>query len=141
MIAGGAGIRSFELLWLYRLKMDYLVKRLKLASTLILVAAFILSFGCSSREAVTEKSFVGKWRSSRIAPPIYLYTNGEWEIKTEDGAILQYGVWQYKNGKIIWSYKVDSHIGHDANAVISATPREFQIQESDRTTTTFTRLD
>ena len=120
--------------------MDYLVKNLKLVSTLLVVAVLNL-YGCSSREAVTEESFVGKWRSSKITAPVYLYVNGEWEIKTEGGAILQYGIWQYKSGKIIWSYKVGSHTGHDRNVVLSATSREFKLQESDRTTTTFTRLD
>jgi hypothetical protein len=101
-----------------------------------------LSFsGCSGRDAVTEKTFVGKWKSSKLATPLYLHANGEWEIKTEDGAILQFGVWEYKDEKIVWTYKIDSHIGHDANPVLSAKPREFRLRESDRTTSIFTKLD
>jgi hypothetical protein len=121
--------------------MEYFVKHVKLVLTILLGGVFVLLNACSSRETTTEKTFVGKWKSSRMATPIYLYDNGEWEIKKDDGAVLQYGVWQYKGTKIIWSYKADSYIGHDANPVLSATPREFQVQESDRTTTTFSRLD
>jgi hypothetical protein len=106
----------------------------------LLVAALSFS-GCSDRSAITEKHFVGKWKSSKLMTPVYLYANGEWEIKSADGAILQFGVWEYKDRKITWSYKVDSHIGHDTNAVLSATPGEFRVRESDNTTTVFTKLD
>lgn len=121
--------------------MIYLVKCLKLALALLLGTVLVVAYGCSSREAVTEQTFVGKWKSSRVSTPVYLYANGEWEIKTEDGAVLQYGIWEYKDNKIIWGYKIDSHIGRDPNAVLAATPREFQLQENDRTTTTFTKLE
>jgi len=106
----------------------------------LLVTALCFS-GCPGRDAITEKHFVGKWKSSKLATPVYLHANGEWEIKAEDGAILQFGVWEYKDEKIVWSYKIDSHIGHDTNVVLSARPREFRVRESDRTTTIFTKLD
>jgi hypothetical protein len=141
MVAGGIGALFIKINLAVQDQMDYLIRHLKPVSISLFVAVSILASGCSNREAVTEQSFVGKWKSSKIAAPVYMYANGEWEIKAEDGVVLQYGVWQYKNGKIIWSYKVDSHIGHDANAILSATPREFQLRESDRTTTTFTKLD
>lgn len=121
--------------------MDYSIKQFKPVLALLFVAVCILLNACSGRETITEQSFVGEWKSSKMETPIYLYDNGEWEIKTEDGAILQYGVWHYQGKKILWSYKVGSNIGHDTNAVLSATPREFKIQESDRSTTTFSRLD
>ena len=76
--------------------------------------------------------------------PIYLHDNGEWEIKTEDGAVLQYGVWEFKSDKIIWSYKADldtGRIGRDVNDVLSATAQEFQLLERDGSTTIFKRLD
>lgn len=111
-----------------------------LACRFLLAAALLLS-GCADREDITEKHFVGKWKSSKLATPVYLYANGEWEIKTEEGAILQYGVWEYKGKRIVWSFKVDSQIGHDVNPVLSATLREFRLLEGDKTTTTFTRLD
>jgi hypothetical protein len=96
--------------------------------------------GCG-HETTTEKNFVGKWKSTKLETPVYLYGNGEWEIMTEGGAILQYGVWQYENNKIRWSYKINSQIEYDVNAVLSVTPREFQVKEKDGTTTTFSRLD
>lgn len=107
----------------------------------MLATVFVLVSGCSGREPITEKSFVGKWQSSKLKSPIYLRENGEWEIRTDDGAVLQYGVWQYKDKKIIWSYKLDGVTGHDPNPVLVVTPREFQVQERDRTTTTFVRLN
>lgn len=121
--------------------MNYLVNHIKLVCTFLFVTALILIYAGSRGETITEKSFVGKWKSSKLETPIYLYANGEWEIKKNDGAILQYGVWQYKAKKIIWSYKIDSSIGHDVNAVLSATPMEFQVKESDGTTTIFKRLE
>lgn len=106
-----------------------------LAGTLLLLA------GCSREPPVTDKSFVGKWKSSRVTAPIHLHENGEWEIRDEDGTVLQYGVWQYRDKTLLWSHKQGSAIEHDANAVLSATPREFRVRERDKTTTTFTRLD
>ncbi len=106
-----------------------------------LTLAVLLLCGCYDREAVTEQYFVGKWKSSRLTTPVYLYANGEWEIKTEDGDILQFGVWEYKGGKLVWSYKMGEYIGHDANLILSAMPREFKLQENDLTTTTFSKLD
>jgi hypothetical protein len=95
--------------------------------------------GCS-RET-TGKNFVGKWKSSKLETPVYLYDNGEWEIKTENGAILQYGVWEYRPNAITWSFKVNSQIGHEVNEVLSVKPGEFQVKESDGSTTTFSKLD
>ena len=118
--------------------MNYIVSHLKLFHYLLIIAALLS--GCS-HETNTEKDFVGKWKSSRLETPVYLYENGEWEIKTESGAILQYGVWQYKAGFITWSFKVNSQVGHDVNPVLSVTPREFQVRENDGSTTTFTKLD
>jgi len=106
----------------------------------ILLLVFAISFsGCSAREAITENDFVGKWESSRTKTPIYLYGNGEWEIKTDDGSILEFGVWQFRNEKIIWSFKAGSEIMHDPNPVLSVTPREFKLREQDSTITVFSR--
>lgn len=107
----------------------------------VLLATALGFYGCSDREAFTEQNFAGKWKSSKLLTPVYLYANGEWEIKSEDGAVLQFGVWEYKDKKLIWSYKAGSYIGHDTNAVLSAAPREFRLLENDRTVTTFTKLD
>ena len=63
------------------------------------------------------------------------------EIKKDDGAVLQFGVWEYKNKKITWSYKINSYIGHDTNPVLSANSEEFKVRENDGTTTTFSKLE
>ena len=120
--------------------MNSFVAHGKLISNLLLVTVLI-TLGACSGEKVSEKQFVGKWKSSKLETPIYLHDNGEWEIKTEDGAVLQYGIWQYEDDSIRWSYKINSQIGHDVNAVLSATPLEFQVKEGDGSTTTFSKLD
>ncbi len=60
----------------------------KLVLTLLFAAILILFYAGSGREVITEKNFVGKWKSSKLETPIYLYATGEWEIKTEDGIVL-----------------------------------------------------
>lgn len=106
----------------------------------ILLAAALLS-GCQGQDMADRKIFIGKWQSSRLATPLYLYENNEWEIKQDDGAVLQYGLWEYKNKKIIWSYKMGSRLEHDINPVIMAEPGKFQVRESDQTITSFEKLD
>lgn len=120
--------------------MNCLVKDSKLVLTVMLVLVATLN-GCTSQETLSEKNFVGKWKSSRVTTPVVLYENGEWEIMTEDGGVLQYGVWQYTGNKIMWSYKVDGQIGHDMNEILSAAPREFKLREKDKSITTFSKLD
>ena len=102
------------------------------------VLASALVFGCSG--SANTKSFVGKWKSSKLITPVYLYENGEWEIRTDDGGVLQYGVWVLKDNTIIWTYKDGSRIGHDPNAVVSVTAQEFKVRERDSSITSFTRL-
>ncbi|MDO8991103.1 MAG: hypothetical protein Q7U91_15880 [Sideroxyarcus sp.] len=108
-----------------------------IAGVLLVVLVFT---GCS-RETATEKDFAGKWKSSRLETPVFLYENGEWEIKTDSGAVLQYGLWRYENKRITWTYKINSQIENDVNAVVSLTPQEFHVRERDGTTTIFFRLD
>ncbi|OYU45205.1 MAG: hypothetical protein CFE44_08750 [Burkholderiales bacterium PBB4] len=96
--------------------------------------------GCKGRKSTSTESFVGKWKSSKLETPLYLYANGEWEIKKDDGRVLQYGIWEYKDGMLIWNYKMGAHIGRDVNPVQSVTPQEFRLREDDATTT-FTRLE
>lgn len=121
--------------------MGILIKRFKPVLALLLVSVLFSINACSDRETFTEKSFVGKWKSSRALTPIYMYDNGEWEIKSDDGPVLQYGVWQLKGQNLLWSFKIGSSVGHDVNPVVSVTPREFKVLESDRSTTTFSKLD
>lgn len=120
--------------------MNYLIKKSKLALTVMLTLVAALN-GCSNSERFTEKNFVGKWKSSKVTTPIYLYENGEWELMKKDGTVQQYGVWQYTKNRIMWSYKAGNQMEHDMNAILSATPDEFQLRESDNSITTFNRID
>lgn len=117
------------------------IKPFRPVAILLLVSALCSLAACSGGKTFTEKSFVGKWKSSRAVTPVYLYENGEWEIKSEEGVVLQYGVWQLKDRSLLWTFKFGPNIGHDLNPILSVTPREFKIRESDKSTTTFTRLD
>ena len=123
--------------------MDRLAKHFKLASKLFIGVILISLASCSHNEAqvTTEEAFVGKWHSTRSTVPIYLYGNGDWEIKTDEGKVLQYGVWQYKNNAIVWSHKAGGQIEHDVNKVLSVTPVQFQVKERDQSVTIFTKLD
>lgn len=120
--------------------------RLTLIRGTLTLAQIFLVFSlaaCSRTEAVPESSFVGAWKSSKAADtPISIYGNGEWEVKSIEGKVMQYGVWQIVGqNKIMWSYKDQSgRIMHDVNPVLSVTPSEFKVQEMDNTTTTFVRV-
>lgn len=120
--------------------MNYIVKNFKWIIGLAVILP-ILIYVVFLRDPYSENDFIGKWKSSKLETPLYLYANGEWEIKTNDGNILQYGVWEYKDRKIIWSYRVGGEIGHDPNAVLSANEEIFQVYEKNGTVTTFYRLD
>jgi hypothetical protein len=95
---------------------------------------------CTGKKTYERSNFVGKWQSSKLATPLFLYDNGEWEIKKDDGGILQYGIWEYQDGAIIWRVKLGSRIEKDVNTVISVSPREFRLQERQEISI-FTRLD
>lgn len=104
-------------------------------------AVLLLALGaCSRHGEINAKLFVGKWHSSRLATPLYLYENGEWEIKKDDGAVLQYGVWEYKDRRILWSYKLGKQFGHDANTVLAASAQEIRLQEADNSITILSKL-
>ena len=105
---------------------------------LAVVLASVLVLGCSA--VVNTKSFVGKWKSSKLMTPVYLYENGEWEIREDNGGVLQYGVWVFKDNTIIWTYKDGGQIGHDPNAVVSVSAQEFKVRERDSSITNFVRL-
>jgi len=107
-------------------------------SIMVGLLVLLLVTGCS--ESVSTKSFVGKWKSSKLTTPLHLYENGEWEIRTDDGGVLQYGVWVFKDNTIIWTYKNGSEIGHDPNAVVSVAAQEFKLRERDGSITNFVRL-
>jgi hypothetical protein len=121
--------------------MSFITSHIKLFIFLLVTIIALLFYARSGGEIITDKTFVGKWKSTRLETPIYLYDNGEWEIKTEEGGILQYGVWRYKGNVITWSHMVNSTFEHDVNLVVSAAPSVFQVKEKDGSTTTFVRFD
>lgn len=113
-------------------------RRLRLLA-LLLAAALAVGF-CLRRDQVVAGDFVGRWESSKTQLPIELYANGEWEIRGESGSVLQYGVWRYENRQLIWSFKRKATVSDDPNPLLSMTPDEFRIRETDGSTTVFTRL-
>lgn len=117
--------------WLYG-------RRLRMLAVLVAVA---LAVGfCQRRDKVVAADFVGRWESSKTRLPIELYANGEWEIRGESGSVLQYGVWRYEDRKLIWSFKRKATVSDDPNPLLSMTPDEFRIRETDGSTTVFKRL-
>lgn len=113
----------------------------KWVAAIFLMAVIFSLYACSKQDALLEQGFVGKWKSTRTDIPIYLYANGEWELKSEEGKIQQYGVWQVIGQNIMWSYRDGARIEHDINPVVSITPREFRLREGNNAVTTFTKLE
>lgn len=99
-----------------------------------------LATACTPRDTHTRARLVGKWQSSKLVTPVYLHDNGEWEIKQDDQLVLQYGVWEYKDNSLVWTYKIGSRISSDVNPVLAVTAASFQLRESDQSVTSFTRL-
>ncbi|MGB4062710.1 MAG: hypothetical protein WBK19_02675 [Azonexus sp.] len=110
----------------------------RIASFLVGSLLIVVLAGC---ERIKASDFVGKWQSSRAVTPIHLAANGEWEIRRDDGTILQYGVWRYVDKKIIWSVKQGSRVIDDPTPVLTVERKEFKLQERDGATTVFQRLD
>lgn len=112
----------------------------RLFKLLALVAVLALAWALLGGKRMSERDFVGAWQSSRTNTPLHLAANGEWEIKTTDGAVLQFGVWRYDSKKIIWNYKQDGRILEDVNPVLSVGADEFKLKEQNGSTTVFTRI-
>jgi hypothetical protein len=109
--------------------------------SLIAAAAIAPLFAGCGPSAPRQEQFIGKWKSSRLATPIHLYKNGEWEIRTEEDSVLQFGVWQLDGRRIVWSFKMEGAIKHDENAVVSVGQRRFELREQDGSVTVFERMD
>lgn len=107
----------------------------------VLLLAGVLIYSQIAGKKFNERDFVGKWQSSRTLTPLIIAANGEWEIKTPEGAVLQYGIWRYENQKIIWTIKLGSRITDDVNPVLSVAANEFQLREQDGKTTVFKRIN
>jgi hypothetical protein len=110
----------------------------RLSLAIVLMSLVLAS--CSGKKSPTPASFVGKWKSSKLETPLVLYDNGEWEIRKDDGGVLQYGIWEYRDANIIWRFKNGTKIGRDVNAVVSVTDTEFRLKEGTQITV-FKRLE
>lgn len=113
----------------------------RLGLLLVLGIAALAYFKLAGGQRTSERDFVGTWQSSRTLTPLHLAANGEWEIRTAEGAVLQYGVWRYEGKQLIWTYKQGARVVDDANDVLSVAPAEFRLRERNGTTTVFRRLD
>lgn len=111
-----------------------LLRRILAGLALLLALA-----GCGS--GAKSADFVGKWQSSRLSTPLVMHANGEWEVLREDGSVVQYGVWQYLENELLWSFRQEGQLGHDANKVLSVSAKEFRVRERDGTTTVFRRIE
>ena len=112
--------------------------RMSLRPTCRLLIALILGItlgACGGKKPVSPASFVGTWKSSKLTTPLVLYENGEWEIRKDDGGVLQYGIWEYRDGRIIWTVKLDGKLMQDPNPVVSVSANEFQLRENGQITT------
>ena len=94
--------------------------------------------GC--KKTISEDDFVGKWQSSRAVTPIHLAANGEWEIRQDDGTVLQYGLWRYEEKQIIWNVMQAGRLVSDRNPVLLVAPMQFHLKEADGAVTVFRRL-
>lgn len=107
----------------------------------LLVGIALLLHGCTGRGGPDAAMMAGKWKSSRLTTPLLLYPNGEWEIKSDDGTVLQYGVWRLEDRKLIWFNKSQSGLSRDADRIESFGPSHFELREADGSATRFDRLD
>lgn len=104
-----------------------------------LLAALSLA-ACGKK--LEAKLFVGKWKSSRLSTPLVMSADGDWEIRTEDGTVLQYGVWQLEGERLMWTIRYPGgKVEHDDTAVLSVDKKAFAVRERDGSRTSFTRID
>lgn len=120
--------------------MPHLFYQLRAGTCWLTLAALLLGLSACGKK-YTAANFVGKWQSSRLTTPVHVHANGAWEIKSDEGAVLQYGVWQIKGSEFIWTVQVDSRVIHDGDPIVSSAAREFKVRENDGSVTTFTKLD
>jgi hypothetical protein len=103
-----------------------------------LVAALLVA----CQPELKSEQFAGTWQSSRVSTPLHMHANGEWEIRGDDGRVLQYGVWQLERRSIVWSIRMgDGRLMHEVNPVDSLEKRRFELREQDGSLTKFERRD
>lgn len=107
----------------------------------LLVGVAMLLLACTGRGGPDAAIMAGKWKSTRLTTPLLLYPNGEWEIRSDDGTVLQYGVWRLEDRQLIWFNKSQSGLIRDANRIESFGPSHFELREADGSATRFDRLD
>jgi len=107
----------------------------------VVIAIFVGIYSLQKKQTYKESDFVGKWVTSRTMTPIHLYANGEWEIKQEDDTVLQYGVWRYEPGYLVWVNKQGDQFINDRDPVVSVAKDQFQVKEADGSLTAFKRTD
>lgn len=94
------------------------------------------------QKKLEPSQFVGRWKSSRLSTPLLMRDNGEWEIRSREDTVLQYGVWRLDGQRLVWTLRdADGQVMHDANAILSVEPRRFVLAERDGSRTSFDRLD
>jgi hypothetical protein len=112
---------------------------MRLAQSLAALLGLAVLVACQPPPGPAQ--FVGKWKSSRLATPLHLRANGEWEIRNDDGPVLQYGVWQLHERRFVWSVRIDGALVHDPNDIVSVSQRRFELRERDGRLTQFERLE
>jgi hypothetical protein len=106
-------------------------------SVWLFFVAWLLT-ACQPSTQATD--FVGKWVSSRTNIPVHIAANGEWELKTDEGSVLQYGLWRYESHKLIWTIRQGGRLMDDPNPVLSVAKDEFRLRELNGDETVFRRV-
>ncbi|MFL6691960.1 MAG: hypothetical protein ACJ8GO_03285 [Ramlibacter sp.] len=103
-------------------------------------AALCLALLAACQPQPKPEQFAGQWKSSRLATPLHLHANGDWEIRDGADQVLQYGVWQVRENKFVWTIKMDGQLQHDPNSIVSVKANSFELRERDGSITRFERL-
>lgn len=100
----------------------------------------LLLAGCQPQYETAQ--FVGRWKSSRLSSPLVLRDTGEWEILSDEGKVLQYGVWRLEGQRLMWAMRnPNGTLTQDPTPLVAVTPQRFSVRERDGSVTLFVRLD
>ncbi|MBH9552474.1 hypothetical protein [Inhella gelatinilytica] len=84
---------------------------------------------------------MGRWKSSRLSSPLVLTDKGEWEILSDEGKALQFGLWRLEGAHLVWTVRApNGGLTHDPTPILIAEPERFAVRERDGSVTTFVRL-